>query len=263
MLRTFAPLAVARVCLGIATGINAVEMYVLLGNVADGAFAMPIVSWWPSPSHFWVSLYLVLTMLASVAIAAGFRVTWASLVATFLNCLVFLADQQTYSNHRWLALILVALLALAYTPIRRRDEAGGIEASTPSWPVLLMMTQLSVCYLFAAVSKVNPAFLSGEPLTGWVRWDLPLWSTMLMALGTVATELFLAFGLWFRRTRRVAVGVGLLLHGSIVVMMSQDTVALVAFSLTCVGLYPLFLSLGQQAIASEGRHGPTRLDSFR
>ena len=63
-----------------------------------------------------------------------------------------------------------------------------------------------------------------------------------MAFGTVLTELFLAFGLWFRSTCRLAIAAGIALHVSIVVGMAHDNVALFAFAVACVPLYVLFLT---------------------
>jgi hypothetical protein len=105
-----------------------------------------------------------------------------------------------------------------------------------------MMTQLSVCYFFAALSKLNPVFLDGSALASWVRWPLPESMFGIMAVGTVVTELFLALGLWWRPTRVLAAAVGVGLHLSIVLGMKEQTVPLIAFTLACVPTYALFLT---------------------
>jgi len=63
---------------------------------------------------------------------------------------------------------------------------------------------------------------------------------MTLAWGTIVGELFMAFALWFRRTRVLAVILGCILHLSIAVLMNHDNVVLIAFALTCMSLYPLF-----------------------
>ena len=66
----------------------------------------------------------------------------------------------------------------------------------------------------------------------------------------------IGIGLWFRATRRVAVVFGLGLHLSIVVLMNNETPALIAFAITCLSLYPLFIyrpSLRAPRSASKGR----------
>lgn len=233
------PIAVTRIALGIATIFNAAEMFVLLGQIAGGKVAMPVLSWIPQPSTLAVYGYVVLASLTGVAIIVGWHTVSAAVVSTASSIFVFMWDQQTYSSHRLLATLLVGYLIFA-----RSDAAWSVSRSerpVPWWPQLLMMTQLSVCYFFAAISKVNVAFISGVPLSYWVWLALPRWMFMLMAVSTIAIELFLAYGFWFRRVRHLAMVVGLLLHGSIVLLMRDQTLPLIAFSLTCLSIYGLFI----------------------
>lgn len=232
-------LAVARIGLGLATVLNAVEMYALLSKIAGGMIALPVVEWMPEPTSAAVGVYLVVAVAAGLALAAGWHGASAAALTTVLNVAVFLWDQQTYSSHRLLATLLVAYLVFA-----RPDATWSVSrrgGPVPWWPRLLMMTQLSVCYFFAAASKMTLLFMSGVPLSGWVWVPLPWWMFTLMASGTVLVELFLAVGLWMRRTRTVAFVLGGALHLSIVTMMSDQNVPLVSFALTCLSLYPLFL----------------------
>lgn len=242
MLTPARALMIARVGLGVATLVIALENWVLLRLVAEGRYAMPLASWLPPPTEVTASAYLVVASSAAVAITAGVRVTAAATVSTALSCLVLVWDQQTFSNHLWLALALVALLAPAHAVPRKPGVPAAAPHQPPRWPTTLMKTQLTVCYAFAALSKLNPVFLSGHPLTEWTRWDLPWSLAVSLSVSTVVVELFLAVGLWFRRPRRLAVILGVGLHVSIVIMIAQETPALAAFSLTCVCLYPLFFA---------------------
>lgn len=226
--------------LGAATVLNAGEMYVVLRQVDHGAFALPVWDAIPSPSSPALVVYLALATLCGTAIAVGYRVATAATLSTILSVAAFLWDQQAFSSHRWLGLLMVAYLIWA----RSDAEWAVLRRATPTvpwWPQLLMMTQLSVCYFFAAVSKINAEFLSGVPLAGWTWFPLPVAAFQLLALGAVATELFLAFALWSRRWRRAAAVMGVLLHTSILVGLPY-TWDLVAFTLTCVPIYLLFLT---------------------
>ena len=62
-----------------------------------------------------------------------------------------------------------------------------------------------------------------------------------LGLATILVELFLAVGLWMRRTRRAACILGRVLHVSIVATMSDQTWPLLSFAITCVSLYALLL----------------------
>ena len=233
------PVAVARIGLGVATIANSVEMFVLLRGIAEGKLALPVHALIPSPTPAAVQLYLVAAVTAGLALTLGWRTSAAAVATVALNVGVFLWDQQTYSSHRLLGTLLVAYLVFA-----RSDAAWSLSSRggpVPWWPQLLMMSQVSVCYFFAAVSKVNVVFLSGAPLSLWVWVPLPWWLFTLMAVGTVAVELFLAFALWRRSTVRAAAALGMLLHVSIVVLLEDQRLPLAAFALTCLCLYGLFL----------------------
>lgn len=234
------PVALARIGLGIATVANAVEMHALLEAIAEGKLQVPVFAAIPAPTEPAVGVYLVAALIAGTAIVVGWCTAPMAVLSTVLNAWVFLWDQQTYSGHRFLATLLVAYLVFA-----RSDAVWSVSrrgGDVPWWPQLLMMTQLSVCYFFAAITKINPLFLTGAPLSQWVWAPLPWWMFMGMAVGTVVVELFLAFGLWARSTVRAAVGTGVFLHTSIVLLVEDQTVPLIAFSLTCLSLYCLFLA---------------------
>ena len=237
------PIAVVRIALGVAVASNALETSVVLQRVVDGSIRVPVLDWLPAPTGFAVQLCAALGVLAGVALATGFFARGAAIAATALSVWVFLWDQQTYSNHRVLVTLLVAYLVFAESDarwaVRRKFER---ISSVPWWPQLLIMTQISTCYLFAAVNKINPTFLEGDLFASWLRWPLPEPMYPLMAIAAVATELFLAAALWWRRTRLMAVAVGVMLHASIVIGMAEQTVPLAIFGLTCVSAYVLFLT---------------------
>lgn len=232
------PIAVARVGLGVATIMNAAEIFALLSQIASGKLAMPVFPGTPHPSMTSVYVYVVVAVLAGTAITIGWHASRAAVASTLISVFVFFWDQQTYSSHRLLATLLVGYLIFACSDakwsLRQR------ERFVPWWPQLLMMTQLSVCYLFAAVSKINGVFIFGGPLAHWIGLPLPRWVFFLIAVATIVLEIFLAFAFWFRPSRRLAVILGLLFHSSIVVLMRDQTLPLIAFSLTCISVYGLF-----------------------
>ena len=240
--------AVARIGLGLAGLLNAAEGWTLLTRIADGRLALPVADAAPPVQTWSVAVLTAVAMAAAFAVVLGWRTRLAALALAGTDLLTQLWDQQTYSSHRLLSTILLVLLAFAGSD--RTWAVHRSEAEAPPWPRLLMMSQLSVCYLFAALSKLNPSFLSGRPLQDWLRWDLPALLTFAMAVGAILTELTIAVALWSRRFRLLAVVLGVLLHISIVVGMADQTWPLVAFALTCVPLYGLFLT------QASGRYAP-------
>lgn len=200
----------------------------------------------------------------SPTVAGGLALAWAAgatalllgwkirvggvLVVLCLTCVLAL-DEQLYSNHLYLLLCLTLLLtpseADAYFSLaargRDRPRAG------PVWPVLLMKLQLSIVYLFAALTKLNTAFLSGGMLAVSLREGLVPFPEALrrvevlapLAWLAVLLEAYLAFALWSPSRRRTAVRLGVLVHVAITLTIG-DTLGLVAFSVAMLALYPLF-----------------------
>lgn len=235
------PIAIARIGVGLATILTSIEAYEILAAISGGRVAMPVFPGIPAPTLPWVIVLVVLAIGAAAAVTVGWNTEVAATVSVMVGSAILLWDQQTYSSHRLLATLLMAYLvfAKAGTAWSVRPSVG--RPSVPWWPQLLMMSQLSVLYFFSALSKVNVWFISGTPLASWVWMELPWQLYFIASIMTIVVELTIAVGLWFHGSRRVAVLLGLGLHLSIVVLMNHDTLALLAFALTCVSLYPLFL----------------------
>mgnify|MGYP006199594577 CR=1 FL=1 len=89
---------------------------------------------------------------------------------------VLFSDQQLYSNHLYLMVIVVGLLtagdggaALSLDAMRR-----GARETVPTWPMWLLRVQVSIVYGSAALSKVNLTYLSGSVVASYLRRDGPL-----------------------------------------------------------------------------------------
>ena len=77
---------------------------------------------------------------------------------------------------------------------------------------------------------------------------------------------YLAVNLWRPSNRRKAAVLGVLLHVGIVTMLRDETVPLIAFAMTCLGLYWLFLSrpdLGVVGVRKSVNSGPVRRQSTK
>lgn len=247
------PIAVVRVALGIAMVSNALEVSVILQRIVDGRIRIPVFAWSPHPTAVAVNVLAILGVIAGVALAIGFFAGPAAFFSASISAWFFLWDQQTYSNHRMLVTVMVTYLVFAQsdTTWAARPRSRVQDSSVPWWPQLLMMSQLSVCYFFAAASKINPEFIDGHLFATWLRWPLPEFGYQPLAIATIVTEFFLAAGLWFRRTRVLAVTIGVCLHASILLGMADQTVPLLAFTLACVPIYGLFLTRPTLDLAQE------------
>ncbi|WP_353815988.1 HTTM domain-containing protein [Agromyces sp. SYSU T00266] len=246
------PVAIARMGIGVATVLMSLEAFEILARISSGLLAAPVFPQVPELNLISLILLAILQVAAGSAVTLGWRTEFAAGLSLVLSLVTFLADQQTYSNHRLLVTLLLAYLLFAKSgtawSLRRTRRPGLV----PFWPQLLMMTQLSVVYFFSAISKINPTFASGKPLETWVWVSLPWQAYTIAAIMTIVVELVIAFGLWFRASRRVAALLGVGLHLSIVVLMDHETLALTAFAVVCVSLYPLFLTRPQFHLRGAG-----------
>lgn len=245
---------VARVVVGVAAALKALERAPVLERLAEPSIIrIPYITGQPAVSDLPTALVLAIWIGLALAFAAGFatRISGAALTALLLA--VLFSDQQLYSNHLYLLTWLVGLLTLAGAGAALSVDAlrGHGRRSIASWPVDLLRLQVSVLYLFAAVSKIGATYLSGAVVSLSLRRDgflaVPLeWRAfeLMAALSIVSilAELGLAIGLWLPRWRRAAFTLGFLMHVAIAVWF-DPTLPLVVFAVIALAPYVLFLDL--------------------
>ncbi len=226
--------------------------------------ALPLLPGLPRLSLARLPLWGAVGAGAALLLVLGVVPRLAGVVLSGLLLYAMLLDQQTYSNHGWLLLHLVALLSLGDSAAVWSLTARwrGVRPLVAYWPLCLIKVQIALVYGFAAITKLNPQFLSGQMLIGDLAPRL-LWlldagpperlligSVVLAAWLTVAIELLLAVGLWLPRLRRISVLGGIALHSGIVALVGTtalETFQLGLFALLLIGLYPLFSAVPQPA----------------
>jgi hypothetical protein len=236
------PLALVRIIIGLSAAASALELIVLLPQIfAPAHLQMPFVSWIPRLPAPLAIIFAALWATSALLLALGLHTRAAGATLAALVAYALLCDQQLYSNHYYLLLLLTLLLTISDSGADLSLDArrAGARQSVVGWPVLLIKLQLSAVYFFAAVTKLNPVFMSGEVIRRYAEGGLilplpPAW----LALLAVATELFLAFGLWLPGLRWAALVAGLALHTLIVITMGLPN-AHAAFQLTQFGAITL------------------------
>lgn len=176
-------------------------------------------------------------MTASVCLLLGLFAAESAVILGLGHLLLLLTDQQLYSNHRFVLILLCAWFVFARSDhafavgARHRREAGSV----PWWPQLLIVATVSACYMFAGLSKANPEFLTGHLIgsmsPSWVPAKLAAWAT-------VPTEISIGLGVWWAPTRRAALALGVGLHVAIIVLLGSPVV-FSAFAALCMSGYPL------------------------
>ena len=238
--------AVARIGVGLgAIAKGAIEHETLIRIASPQYVAVPYVDAAPPLTAAAVAALMVVWYSSAALFTIGLFTRAAGLVLTLVLGVTLLADQQLWSNNLYLLFWSVLLLSLARPGSALSVDARGKEvAEAPYWPVLLLKYLVSVMYLFAGLSKVNPQFLSGEILSTQMMgaWLLPTWVIVALSVATVALEISLPFLLWSVRWHHHAIAAGFLLHASFPVMLFGDlSFELSVFSLISISSYVFFL----------------------
>jgi predicted DCC family thiol-disulfide oxidoreductase YuxK/uncharacterized membrane protein YphA (DoxX/SURF4 family) len=246
------PLAIARIGAASAILLEApASAESLLSLAQPGIIRAPYADWAPALSEPLAWVLIGLWVVSGLALLIGWRTRLAGAVLTATLASVVLLDQQLYSNHLYLMVLVTGLLTVADSGVaisldaRRRGERESVSG----WPVWLLRVQVSIVYGFAALSKVNLTFLSGSVVASYLRRDGPLavpdaWRSiepmMVLALLAIFLEAFVAVSLWSPRWRPAGLVAGLALHVGISGWLSP-TYQLTVFSLLMLPLYLVFL----------------------
>jgi hypothetical protein len=222
----------------------------LHGQVYRDAFYEPYAGWYPElPDAVYVAL-LGLAAVAAVAMSLGLLTRLAT-ATTFalVTYNLFLSTTHFHNNRAYLVIVL-GLLAVAPCGrelsldawIRRRRGRPALARSAPAWPLWLLRFECAAVYGASGLSKlVDPDWFGGtvtwqrvvqerDQLDGLPSWAVSVLTDRSFHTGAakliVLTELFIATGLWWRRTRYAAVWVAVVFHLGI-----QGSAAVQVFSL--------------------------------
>lgn len=131
------------------------------------------------------------------------------LATTLYGWAYFSSQLDAYQHHYlvWLLLVLACFVP------RAPDPHGRIT----SWAVRLMLVQLAIVYLWAAISKLTPLWLDGSALfiqvaDGEVRGLIDAIGFGTVAKLVLVSELALAALVWWRRAWLPALALGVGLH---------------------------------------------------
>jgi len=208
----------------------------------DGYFAdyfhLPLIPEQWLPSHAGYQLLLDLQLLASLCALIGFLPREALLSAASLGLYFIACDRLQYHNNRY-ALLLLGFL-LAFTPCDRsfsfvRGRAHTLpreQRNGPTFARRLFQIQVSLIYLGSTGGKLLDAdWRSGQvlfmryahmpeycvqhglPVPAWALAILTsAWFASVAAKAAIASELFISLGIWWPRTRRLALWLGVIFH---------------------------------------------------
>ncbi len=233
-------LGVMRIALGVLLIVQTLNRLLELEHVPyfGDVFHLPIVPEALVPSAAGYVALLVVSLVAAAVAVVGVRPREGLFVASSIGLFLLLCDRREYHNNR-LALLLFAFLA-AFSPCDRSlmfVRRGGLaldEAArrAPFFATRLLRLQVSAIYVSSGGGKLlDPDWRSGQTMgvrfasavDYLARHGRPLPDLVariyaspdfasVASKAAIATELFLAVGLWLPRTRTVAFYLGALFH---------------------------------------------------
>jgi hypothetical protein len=236
----------------------------LAGRIYRDTFTEPYASWYPELPRGAYTGLLAVGVAAAAAMTVGL-VTRLATAVTFgvIAYNVFLSTTHVHNNRAYLMIILAGLAVVpcgrelsldAWWQVRR--GLSVVPAVGPAWPLWLLRFEASVVYGASGLSKL----LDPDWFGGTVTWHravrvhdqvvaspLPGWAVTLLedrsfhtfaAKVIVLTELFIALGLWSRRTRYAAVWVAVCFHVAIQVSASVEVFSYLAISALVIWAVP-------------------------
>lgn len=195
--------------------------------------------------------------LLAVWVIAGWRSRPALGLASLVGLYLLLCNRLDFHNNRYALYCYAFLLSLA--PCDRAHALGAPaappEPEGPLWAQRLVQAQASLVYLASGLSKLaDPDWAGGVVLgdraarflaqrkLGWpvdpfLAWFSQPHVSSPFSKVVIATELFLAIGLWAPRARAIALWVGFFFHLTIEVTQQVQI-----FSYTTLTVYLLFVA---------------------
>jgi hypothetical protein len=250
-------LGAVRVVLGLLLFANALRAArELQAGYFGNVFHWPMLPEALVPGRALYAIVVIAQLLLAVLVVAGQRAARPALIASaLLGTYVLLCDRLQFHNNRWALFCYAALLSLA--PCDRSFHLGAPPGTRvgPLWASRLAQLQLSIVYVASGGSKLldgdwrsgqvllerfrlygENALAAGVP-RGLVDWLSTPGATSALAKMAIATELFLAVGLWSRRTRIFALWWGVWFH-----LLIDATSRVEGFTWLTLGVYVLFVT---------------------
>ena len=234
------------------------------GRIYRDSFYEPYVAWYPEfPKGVYVAL-LCLAAVAAVAMSLGVLTRLATTTTFAIVAYNLFLSTTHFHNNRAYLVIVLGLLAVAPCGrelsvdawVRRRRGRPAPDLTAPAWPLWLLRFECAAVYGASGLSKL----LDPDWFGGTVTWQrvtraradlqalpLPDWAVNTLtdrgfhtgaAKLIVLTELFIALGLWSRRTRYAAVWVAVVFHLTIEASASVQVFSYLAITVLVIWAVP-------------------------
>lgn len=169
------------------------------------------------PSRATYEIAQLVSAYLFVLAALGVATRWVLPVATSLYAWMYFTSQLDGYQHHYLVALVLGIAC--FVPWQRRADA---EPATPvrTWAVRLILVQLAILYLWAAISKMNRAWVDGRTLANQITGPLRALVDSSVGIKVAAkfaifAEITLALTVWIRPAWFIALPLGVLFHTGI------------------------------------------------
>ena len=207
-------------------------------------------------------LYGAQVLLAMRIALGGARRSTYVMLALLFSAGYFISQLNSYQHHYLLAIALGLLAAFPWPDLASATGKAGEQGKAGKqskaahnerdWPVRMLLVALSVMYVFAAVAKLDGAWLDGSTLqrqitSGWTRDIAEGLGWAATAKLTILVELSLALFIHIRRLWPLAILLGVGMH----LTFEFSGLRIGLFSYFMATLYLLLLPDGWVDVASK------------
>jgi vitamin K-dependent gamma-carboxylase len=259
-------IAVVRAVAGLVTAVvlGPVALDAIRGDTFHDRFHHPFVDTVPVLSPGWFTVVMVVGSISAITLAAGAATRVSAVTTTAaVGYYLLMSTTHLHNNRAYLFAVLVGVsLAPAGRSwsldrlVRARRRLHPLPETMPGWPLWLLRFESALIYGASGFSKlVDPDWFGGTVTWGRVMTQeamvrssvLPEFVQDLLldrSFHTVAakivvlTELGIAGGLWWRRTRPWAVAVAVVFHVAIELSSDVQTFSYLAIGVLVVWADP-------------------------
>ncbi len=232
-------LAIVRILVGLVT-VKHLQPFVtdaLDGHTYQDHFHHAYVSWYPEFPEPVFAAVLVIGLVAAVAMSAGlFSGITTKVAFGVVGYNLFVSTTEMHNNRAYLFIVLGILAmapcgrALSIDALWHRWRGRPFDPTSTAWTVWLLRVECAAVYAASGTSKlIDPDWFSGTVTWGrMIAVEANVRASLLpdafadlvlnrefhtfAAKMIIGTELFIATGLWWRRTRPFAILAAICFH---------------------------------------------------
>ncbi len=171
-------------------------------------------------------LYYILMSIPALGIMLGYKYRWSVSLFGLMWSVTYLLQKTHYNNHYYLIILLCFLFL--FVPAHKRGSLDAkfnprlLQDKCPRWCIDIFKVQFAIIFFYAALAKLNPDWLNGEPIGTWLKnkSSYPIIGSILgmpstkwwVAYGGIFFDFLIAPAMFWKKSRLLAFFVAIFFH---------------------------------------------------